>query len=716
MNITAIKSTKNTRGPTENSGAEKMSALDRASMTSLLIKQTNALYAGLPSAIAANVLNALLLTFILRDQISISILFPWLCSITMVNLIRLNSGNTYKRNRPTSITAAKTQLHRFYFWLVVSAAHWGLASFILFAEYSQVHQVFLAFVLGGLAAGAITTLSHRLVAINAYLSITMFPLVVHHFIHGDEIQLSMGTLLLLFTFIMFVSARRMNHQLDQTEFLRIENKDIIDQSERRYQTLLQSATDVYILHDEDGRLLDVNQEACDTLGYTREELLQLKVADIEVGVGKDFLGDHWSKLASDGRIRFEGMHKRKDGSVFPVDVSLSRITMNGQNLLLAFIRDITQQKANEEALRQNAQRMSLHVMRTPLAVIEWDRNFQVTKWNPAAETIFGYSADEAIGKNATELIVTEEWKPHIKLSWKQILEQKESDSSTNENLTKSGKLILCKWYNTPLIDETGRVIGVASLAQDITEQVQAEVALYEAKEEAVTANRAKSEFLSRMSHELRTPLNAILGFGQLLTMDEQDEQKRENLTEILKAGEHLLTLINEVLDLARIDAGKIGIKLEQESLYPIVVESINLISRPAQERKITITNEITNEHDYRIHVDRVRFKQVLINLLSNAVKYNREGGNIDLSCYEEDGLLRINVTDTGEGLTLIQQEVLFNPFDRLKSHHHIEGAGIGLSITRQLLELMGGTIGVDSEPGKGSTFWVKIRLADANTN
>lgn len=236
----------------------------------------------------------------------------------------------------------------------------------------------------------------------------------------------------------------------------------------------------------------------------------------------------------------------------------------------------------------------------------------------------------------------------------------------------------------------------------------------DAKREAERANMAKSEFLSRMSHELRTPLNAILGFAQLLEMERLGPDDMESVQQIMRAGRHLFQLIEEVLDIARIEQGRLALSIEPVHLGEVVREAVELVRPLADPRSIGIRTD-DSQFDAHVLADRQRLKQVLLNLLSNAVKYNREGGEVTASCTRSlGGGFRIAVADTGPGIPPEMMDRLFLPFERLGAERTaVEGTGIGLSISKRLVELMGGEIGAESALGRGSTFWMELNSAEA---
>ena len=255
---------------------------------------------------------------------------------------------------------------------------------------------------------------------------------------------------------------------------------------------------------------------------------------------------------------------------------------------------------------------------------------------------------------------------------------------------------------------------VITIHEDITDRKNAEIALIEAKDQAEQANQAKSDFLSSMSHELRTPLNAILGFSQLFAYDRDlSEQHQANATEINRAGKHLMSLIDQILDLSRIEAGESELSLAPVSLTAVLNDSVSWVMPLAREREIKMEYDPVMFANMDVVADSIRLKQVFLNLLTNAVKYNVQGGEVRVvGDIPTEGCLRIGIKDTGQGFSDEKLKELFQPFNRLGAEFSgVDGSGIGLVITRQLVDLMKGTLEIESEPGKGSTFWISIELA-----
>ncbi len=333
--------------------------------------------------------------------------------------------------------------------------------------------------------------------------------------------------------------------------------------------------------------------------------------------------------------------------------------------------------------------------------------------NSAGARQRGTVVDNVIGKTDADFFLPEVAE-EIRVSDRRVLEAGETQTY-EQNLVEDGKrqtfLITKGIHRTP----QGEAIGVVGMSRDITERQQQAEALHTAKEEADLANRAKSEFLSRMSHELRTPLNAILGFGQILEMRPLASEERAAVTQILRGGWHLLDLVNEVLEISRVEAGHLELSLEPIALADLVKGACDLVRPLADQRHIRLEENEMHLCEQYVMADQQRLKQVLINLLSNAIKYNATGGEVEVSCQQQsNGCIRIAVRDTGHGLSAGEIERLFTPFERLNAaNSDVEGSGLGLALSQGLIQAMGGGIGVESVEGQGSIFWVELPEAVA---
>ena len=334
--------------------------------------------------------------------------------------------------------------------------------------------------------------------------------------------------------------------------------------------------------------------------------------------------------------------------------------------------------------------------------------------NAAAARAIGHSPQYILGQTDYELLP-----PETVLALRTIDIQVGATGKTvtvEELLPSSGGPRTYLTTKSPLLDARGLLIGVIGIARDITGRKRVEQALLEARDEACRDSQAKSEFLSAMSHELRTPLNAVLGFSQMLEISTREPltpTQRTCVGHIHRAGQHLLDLVNEILDLAKIESGRLELSIESVDARRLLRESLVLVLPMAEPRGITISIEERSEAPPAVRADGIRFTQILVNLLSNAVKYNRQDGKVTVTeSLSPGGGLRLTVADTGPGLTSEQVERLFQPFNRLGAEGRgIEGSGIGLVITRRLVEMMGGEIGVESRPGIGSTFWIAFPRA-----
>ena len=385
-------------------------------------------------------------------------------------------------------------------------------------------------------------------------------------------------------------------------------------------------------------------------------------------------------------------------------------------------REVSVRRQAEMALREREATLESIFAASPDIITIVEADGRIRTINPALREILGYAPEAWIGRNALDLV-----HPAVHSQLIHVLGTLVAGRRHEAKYTR----ILCRhaagfWK---VLETNGRVIAstemapsaVVVVARDVTEQVRLEESLRESEERyrdaartAEAASQAKSEFLSRMSHNLRTPLNSVLGFAQLLQMGDLSDQQRESVEYILIAGRHLLGMINEVLDLSRIEAGGLTLQIEPFALADLLSESVDLIRPSLREQRIALHFDAADARHLSILADRQRLKQVILNLLSNAIKYNRADGAVRLECLvTESDRVRVSISDDGQGIAPEHMARLFTPFDRLGAEASgIEGTGLGLILSRELVEAMGGTISVESHVGQGSTFWFEIALAN----
>ncbi|WP_233523025.1 ATP-binding response regulator [Peribacillus saganii] len=380
----------------------------------------------------------------------------------------------------------------------------------------------------------------------------------------------------------------------------------------------------------------------------------------------------------------------------------------GETAALVSFFEITIQKEQQMQLRQsNAfQKTLLDNLESGIVVTDQNRNFSLI--NKKALELFNLS-DEAqyLGKFAPDYHTVWKSEERDTVNKQVVASMNRKVNVSREIEMDNGKVVSASYIPFSAGEEiSGNIFEFV----DITNRKRLERTIIHAKEQAEKANRSKSEFLAKMSHELRTPLNSILGFAQLLEMDKALNKKQlDFVLEILNAGRHLLHLINDILDLSRIETGKLRMEMDSVHLDNLIDECINIVQPSAMSKNIKIKKECHEYQNIFVKADPLRLKQVLFNLLDNAIKYNKINGEVTISVQREADTLTLHVMDTGEGFSSDEYENIFLPFYRINDTKE-QGNGIGLPIVKQLISLMEGNVGVSSEKGKGSDFWVNLKV------
>jgi PAS domain S-box-containing protein len=493
-----------------------------------------------------------------------------------------------------------------------------------------------------------------------------------------------------------------------------EDKEQLEQSRNRYRKLFNYANDAMFVISLDqnspdyGYFSDVNNVACKRLGYTREEMLQMTPYDISHDKAFAHSNQLEVRLNKDNNATFQTTYIKKDGSKLPVEISALRLTIDGKDLYLAIARDITEKKYAEEALQKSEHLYRLLADNVHDVIWTTDAMLSPQHVSPSFAHLTGFPIEDAIMIIEKDILSSS---PFTSDHFQLLVTAKEKSLHWESAIrTASGTVIWVESIASPLPETSNHFTGIIGVTRDISSRKKIMLELEAAKEQAFAANRAKSEFLAKMSHEVRTPMNGVMGMLQLMTMTALDDEQFQYVQTAMASGESLLTIINDILDYSKIEAGKLQMTPEPFQIREIITPLLLSFKTAINHHNVNLSCTISPEVPDILIADHVRIRQILYNLIGNAAKFTELGeihiGIRVLETIESNRVkLECSVADTGIGVPLDIGDKLFEPFTQIESTRQkkIKGTGLGLSIVKQLVTQMEGTVQIQRNDAQGTT-------------
>jgi PAS domain S-box-containing protein len=477
-------------------------------------------------------------------------------------------------------------------------------------------------------------------------------------------------------------------------------------AEEEYKAIISTSLDGFLITDIHGRILAVNDAYCRLIGYSGDVLKTMHIQDVVAQESPEETTQLFDTIIRIGYDRFTTQHRCKNGRIADMEVSISFVPVQGGRFIM-FLNDITTQKQVEARLKQSEHEKDVILSTMAEKVVYHDKEMKIRWANRAACDFFGVLPEEVTGKSCYE-ILDRRGEDCDECPVKKVMQTGHYSQDTLSY--PDGKTLLISAH--PVSDADGGLTGVVEVSLDITERVKMETELTKAKEECAAANAAKSSFLSYISHEMRTPMSVIIGMAHLVYDSVNGQEEKENIDMIRESAAFLLTLINRILDLSKIEAGMLELAQVPFHLPREVERTVSSLALQAENSGLELTCSIDDNVPEIVIGDPIRLQQVLVNLIGNAIKFTT-AGCVAINIRQDVAGVHFSITDTGIGIPLDQVDRLFHVFSQIDTFgvRKYEGTGLGLAISKNLVELMGGTIGVKSVENRGSTFYFTIPFA-----
>jgi len=684
-------------------------------------RQMENLFANMRISIIASAFNATVFLIVLFKLLPSAALFSWYGALLLILMVRAGLLALYQANA----TRFSPRVWTFFLisGLLLSGFIWGISAPLFLRDLPPLAQAFHILLLGGTLTGAAVYLASLYYCFVCYGLAHIMPLqLLLITLSADPMYLAMAVIVAVFTVMMFVVSWRANREFATLTLLRLRNEVLLtklDESEYLFRTLTENtASAVTLVHDN--RFVYVNPAAEAITGYRLAELANTHFTKIVHPEFQDQLKERLIRRLKDPenhslprRYEFEILHK--DGSTRWIDFTPSVVDFQGSKAILGTSSDITDRILAQQARKESEERYRIlfEAANDAIFVVGLDDRNQpgaILDANSLACTWLGYSSADLIQKECSEI---------------SHLYDFSFTAETYRRLTEDGQAV----FEMTLRSRDGQLLPVevsaqifnfqgqrASLciARDISERKEAERQLMEAKRQAEMASQAKSEFLASMSHEIRTPLNGLLGMLQFLRMGDLDAEQSQYLDVAMNSGDGLLSIVNDILDLSKIEAGKFELVAVTFDVHSLVKSVTEIFRFSAETKGVVMRTEITGRVPRLVSADQIRLRQIIYNLVGNAVKFTNDGEIriiIDaLSQHDRQVVLELQVQDTGVGITSEQQERLFEPFVQAGSALDVKasGTGLGLSIVKRIVGFMGGDVRLVSNVNEGTTVIVSI--------